>query len=77
MPSEPVKKVEISGLPDFTRILREDLIGKTLYVTLTDGREINVELFERTPGRIAVRTTHGVMTLHPRAANLVDVAVEL
>ncbi len=50
----PVKKIEIDGLTERTSLTTQ-LTGKTLRIILSNGRALEIELFERKPGRIEIR----------------------
>ncbi len=48
----------------------------TLVLTFPDGSEIEVELFERRPNRLSVRTGHGSIIIHPCVTNVVEIEAE-
>ena len=48
--------------------------GETLVITLTTGRQLRVELFERQPGVIVIDTSDALV-LRPCASNKVAISV--
>lgn len=48
----------------------------SIEIVLSDGAEIEVELFERAPGRLSVRTTSGGIMVHPIVTNVIEIEGE-
>lgn len=47
--------------------------GHRLEVTLSNGGRVSVELFERTPGVLSIRTHDGWMVIEPEASNTITI----
>lgn len=55
-------------------VVSVDLKGaRTIAINLSDGGRLDVELFERTPGRLTVRTINGAIVVHPYSSNVVEI----
>lgn len=72
-----IKKVTVGygeGSKDITNLVK----GNTLRIALSDGKIIEVEAFERRPGRLTIRSgaISGGLIVYPLASNCIDVEVE-
>lgn len=47
-----------------------------LRVTLSDGRAMDIELWEREPGRLSIRGLYGRLVVRPQVSNVITVSVE-
>jgi hypothetical protein len=71
--NDPVKKVELLNLQEREDIT-EQLTGKSIAITLSDDRQITIELFERdSDAAIEIRTGTGRLSILPVASNVIKV----
>jgi hypothetical protein len=52
-----------------------ELCGETLRVTLASGKMFSIELFEREPGFIYIRTHDARLTVQPESSNSIRFSV--
>jgi hypothetical protein len=68
-----VKRVSVRGRAGGADLCH--LIGGTIEIVLSNGNEIDIELFERNPGQITARSDGGSLIIEPIAANTIRMEV--
>lgn len=53
--------------------ITEQINGETIQLELSTGQRIQIEPFERHPGRIVIRSIEDSLTVSPQAANAIAV----
>lgn len=73
LPNAMILHTTEHGLVDRNVTLLKGTDYEVLRITLSNGKRIEIDLFERETGMLTIRADHHELTITPRSSNSIDV----